>query len=387
MRVRDHVMGRAVPAARATFRGPARGTRRPRRSRAASLVAAAAVAALLVACGGGTPERGRGTTASEPPPSTPRTPPSPSDDPSTEGDLLLAEFGIARIEALDVEAGPLPFRLLGDDFWDYVDDEGRIDPAVERLFGDRRVELAPGEVVVELAETRESLVGECRLIHRWVRGVEVGIAGDAGDRIAAQLRRSSDPDTLFDFPGSSIVYSDPAEIVGRFCAEAAAAGVTEFYQVDEVAPVPCGLPKRELRCYSVSRLGAAVGGAVNLMGFVLVFDRETGELVPLADRHPGLTEPEAERLIQLVARELPFERGTFGSGTDPGRSPVSNGSLVPTVDGLAYVEMVWGLDTPIAIQVGQLVLPWDLVRRAAEHRAALPPEVRADPGWGDDADA
>jgi hypothetical protein len=310
----------------------------------------------------------------------PADPAPPSASPSriarTPHRSLVAEFGIEGVAASDVVHGPIPVALLLDDLLAHVSDEDwSIDPGVRHHFGDRRTELAPGEGFVERAETRESRVGECRLVHRRIVDVEVGIEGDAGLRIASGLRQASDPDAFFGHEGSRDVYGDPLELLERDCDDAAAVDIVDFYHVDEVAPIACGLPDRDLRCFSVTRFAMASRGSESFVGRVLVFDRGTGELLQRADLYPGLTEAEGDRLVELAYLDYLSTRVTFGE------NPTVVGSIVPTREGLAYVEMHWPSQTPMMLRFMRIVLSWDLVARAAEHRTSLGPGRRIDPTW------
>lgn len=302
-------------------------------------------------------------------------------------DLLRAEFGIDRIDPTEVAFDPPPDGFIAEAFTNYLDEDFGVDPGVTELFGDRATSIVADEPFVERAETRVTDVGGCRLHHRRIRDVTVGIEGDAGVRIATQLRRASNPASFFDYEGSRDVFLHPEYFLERTCEENLAIGVEEFYVVEEIVPVACELPGREVRCFALSRYTARVGWTVTIAGFVVVFDRETGELVQRSDLVPGLTTAEVDRLVELVVRDRLAELGSGDADAVFDADPTTLGSLVPTADGLAYLELFLGLDTPIGLQLGQATLSWDLVDRAVAHRAALPPGERVDPVWGGDAGA
>lgn len=302
-------------------------------------------------------------------------------------ELLRAEFGIDRIDPTDVALDTPPEGFLAEALTDHLDEDYGVDPAVTELFGDRTTSIVADEPFVERAETRVTDIGGCRLHHRRIRDVSVGIDGEPGVRIATQLRRASNPASFFDYEGSQDVFLHPEYFLEQTCEENLALGVEEFYVVEEIVPVPCELPGREVRCFALSRSTVRVGWTVSIAGFVVVFDRETGELVQRSDLVPGLTTAEVDRLVELVVRDRLTDLGSGDADEVFDSDPTTLGSLIPTADGLAYLELFWGLDTPIGLQIGQAIVSWDLVDRAVAHRAGLAPGERVDPVWGGEAGA
>jgi hypothetical protein len=303
------------------------------------------------------------TPAPEPPPRPPAEPAPPIDPEPNAGQLLLQErYGFDDPEALGVrvDSADVPVDAAIDPDYDRLEDEAApwrwparfVTPPSAPIDGEPFVE----DVLVE----REP--APCYAFHRRVRGVDVGIGGAVGRRMEAVLLARLPPHAYAGFDGST----SGAWWEDHCAGPPGARG--EFFVSDQVIRVPCELPGREVRCFSVTRWWTDGAMVPPWEAHHLVLDRASGERLVGAALHPGLAEDEFTLLLRLVL----YAVTGFDVPEDVLDSDVSGieygvtapPTLVPMTDGVA-VEWLGSEDHKYALYGSRIVIPWEVIDRAA----------------------
>lgn len=296
-------------------------------------------------------------------------PPAPRPAPAAPAGIdawLAAEFGIEDIAASGIRMEDEGLDLITGIFrdgYDFLAEEGEWREWTRNFVPRPTRDIDPG--FVEGAVLLLDPEPVCVDFHRQIRDLRSGVPGRAGARIDAAMLEATGP-RPFPYVGAEVDGSfphcldpDKGEWWGR------------GYILDEVLPVACALPDRELRCYVFTRWYYGQMARDHWFAEAFVFDATTGERLTGEVLHPGMS---AERLARLVTLALAADaapahhlaeaelvaalesRSTSGVGPPPH-------SVIPTVDG---VDLYW-LDyyrwqSVVELAGRRLHVPWAVVR-------------------------
>jgi hypothetical protein len=271
--------------------------------------------------------------ASPPPPRPAPPPPPPA--PGAE-ELLAEEYGIADLAAAGIRVEDDDLDLITGIFrdgYDHLADEGEWRRWTTNFAP--RPPAFPDDGFVEGAVVVLDPRRPCVDFHRQIQSVESGIPDEAGDRMEAALLAATGPRPFpyvgaEDVPGSFPQCLDPAK--GEWWGKG--------YVLDEIVPIRCALPGRDLRCFVVTRWSYTQAAASSWVAEAFVFDGLTGERIAGAALHPGIS---AERLDRLARLALHVDGGVplaADGGPVPAlpTAPDATSSVLPTDDG---VKVLW----------------------------------------------